>query len=132
MWITQEQGHADNDQRGGQRPDHGNEFQHSAESTQNQRVGNTHDAKKSGVHDQSQRCQSQLGADEMGQHLIQIVEHVFQKLALRTGLDGGEQEVAERAAIFQEENRKQRDHEEKPRLLGDVGHAQARCAAPIR
>ncbi len=70
------------------------------------------------------RCQRQLRADEVGQHLVEIVEHVLQKFSLRPRLDCGKQEVAEGAAIFQKENRQHRDHQEKPRLLGDIGHAE--------
>ena len=83
MWVAQQQGDADNDQGGDQGADHGNEFQDSAQSAENQRVRDTHDAEKGGVHDQCQCGQGQLGADEVGEHLIEIVEHIFQKLALR-------------------------------------------------
>ena len=60
----------------------------------------------------------------MRQHLVEIVEHIFQKLTLRPRLDGGEQEVAEGAAILQKEDRQERHDEEQPRLLGNVGDAQ--------
>ena len=103
--ITHQQRDAHNDQGGCQRADDGNEFEHAAEGSQNQRVGNTHNAEDRGVHDQGQRGQRQLGADEVGQHLVEIVEHIFQKLPLRTGLDGGEKKVAERTAVSQEKDR---------------------------
>ena len=60
----------------------------------------------------------------MRQHLIQVVEDVFQELPLRARLDGGQQKITERAAVFQEENRKQGHDKEEPGLFGNVGNAQ--------
>ena len=64
--------------------DHGNEFQHSADGAEDERVGHSHRTQKRRIHDERQCGQRQLRADEVCQHLVQIVEHVFQKLALRT------------------------------------------------
>ena len=61
----------------------------------------------------------------MRQHLVQIVENVLKKFALRAGLNCGKQKIAEGAAIFQKENGEQRNYEEQPRLLGHVGGAQS-------
>ena len=64
-----------------------------------------------------------MRADEVRQHLIEIVEHVLQKLPLGARLDRGEQEVAETAPIFQKENREQRHNEQQPCLFRDIGYA---------
>ena len=125
MLVAHEQGDGDNGQSGGQRTDDGNELQHSADGTENQGVLDSHCAQKSGVRDERQCRQGELGADEVSQHLVEIVEHVFQKLTLRTRLNGRQQEVAERSSIFQEEDRQQRHDDEEPGLLGNVGQAQA-------
>jgi hypothetical protein len=83
----------------------------------------THDAQKLGVDDKGEGRKSELRADEVRQHLIQIVEHVLQKLPLGARLDRGEQEVAETAPIFQKENREQRHNKQQPRLFRDIGYA---------
>src|SRR5579862_379882 len=125
VFVAHQQRDANDDHGGGQRPDDGNEFQHSAENAQNQRVGNAHHAQYRGIHDEGQSGQGELSANEVGQHLVEIVEHVFEKLALRAGLDGREQEVAEVTAILQKKDRQQRHNKEKPGLLGDVCDTQS-------
>ena len=47
-------------------------------------------------------------------------------------MDGRQQEVAESASIFEEEDGEYRDHKEQPGLLGDVGHAQADALRQLR
>jgi hypothetical protein len=61
----------------------------------------------------------------VGQHLVQVVEHILKELALGAGLDRRQQEFAERAAILQKEDRQQRNYKKEPRLFGDIGRTQA-------
>ena len=86
MLISQQQGDAHNDDCGGQRSHHGDEFEQAAGCAQYQRVRHAHAAKKCRVCNQSECRERQLRANEVGQHLIQIVEHSLQKLALRPRL----------------------------------------------
>ena len=61
----------------------------------------------------------------MGQHLIQIIQHALQKLALGARLHRGEQYIAECPTVFQEEHGKNRHNQKHPRLFGNVGNPQA-------
>src|SRR5208282_238808 len=130
--VTHQQGHADDDQARRQRSDDKDEFQHPANGAQNQRIGNSHRAENCGIHDQRQRGQSELGADEVGQHLVEIVEHVFQKFPLWPRLHASKQEVAEGPSVFQKKDRQQGHDKEKPGLFGDVGDAQAGALRQLR
>src|SRR5579863_1491423 len=68
----------------------------------------------------------------MGQHLVEVVQHVLQKFALRPGLDGGEKEIAEGAAVPEEEDRQEWYHQEQPGLLGNVSDAQPDSLRQLR
>ncbi len=67
MTITSQWGYAgqqhdaEDGERGHQRTNHRNEFQHSADRAQHQGVLDTHDAQKCGVDDQGESGQSQVG-----------------------------------------------------------------------
>ena len=67
----------------------------------------------------------------MGQHLIQIVQHAFEKFALRTRLNDGNQNVTERPAVLEEKHGEDGDDEDHPCLLRDVGNTQSRRAVPV-
>ena len=75
-------------------------LQQAADRAKNQEVLNSHHPEGGRVNDQAKRCQDQLGADEVGQHAVQIVEHVFQEFPLWPRLDGRKQKVAEGTAVF--------------------------------
>src|SRR5262249_12225298 len=88
--------------------------------SQNQSVGHAHSGKESGIDDEGQGRESELRPDEVCQHLIQIAEYVLEKLALGTGLNRREQEVAEQSAVFEKEDGKKRKAKKQPSMRGDV------------
>ena len=86
MRIAAENGDHDHYDCRDQRPDHRHEFQRAAGRAEHQCVGHAHRSQYRGVDHQRKGGQRQLGANKLRQHLIQIVQHVFQKLALGPGL----------------------------------------------
>ena len=66
-----------------------------------------------------------MGADELREHLVEIVEHVFEKLALAAGLDEREGDAVEGVTIAQKEDGEDGDKEEHPDFLSRFGGADA-------
>ena len=88
-------------------------------------IRNSHRTQKYGVRHQGQRRQGQLGANELGEHLVQILEHVLQKLALRARLHQRKQHFMETAPIAQKKNGEDRHQKKQPHLLRRFGRAYA-------
>ena len=66
---------------------------------------------------QRKRRQGQLGANELGEHLVQILEHILQKLPLRARLHQRHQHFMKAAAIAQKKNGQDRHQKQYPHFL---------------
>ena len=100
MFVAHQQRNRDDGESANEGAYDGDEFEHPSDCAQNQGVLNSHHSEKCGVHHQRKGRQSELGADEVRQHPVQIVEHVLEEFPLRPRLNRREREIAEGAAIF--------------------------------
>ena len=118
---------------GGQRADHGNEFQHSAHRAQNQRVRNPHDARE------RRSTATSVSAARVSWARMKCASIWLRSLSTfsRNSRCGRDWMVESRKSLKERPSfRKKIDSsghdEEQPGLLGDVGNAQADALRQLR
>jgi len=105
------------------RANNGDEFERAADRTKRQGVGNAHDSQHRRVSDKRQSGESELGANELRQHLIEVVQDILEKLALRARLDQRNHDRIEVVAVTEKEDGDDGHEKEHPQFLGGFGDA---------
>ena len=109
MTVSLDQGYAHDHDSSNQWTDHRNEFHHSASDTQYQGIGHAHGPHEGAVGHHRESGEGQLSADELGQHLVQVLQDALNEFALRARSGEGQYNFAELAAVVKKKAAKNRE-----------------------